>query len=125
MVDQSNYEFYTFDAKYVDPSAAKLVVPAELDSDIQQKVMKLSIDAYQALRCEDYARVDLFLSEQGQVFVNEINTIPGFTNSSMFPKMWENMGISYTDLITRILEMAVNRHTKQNELSREFASKLD
>jgi D-alanine-D-alanine ligase len=76
------------------------------------------------LCCEDFARVDLFLTSEGEVFVNEINTIPGFTNSSMFPMMWKERGISFTDLITKLIGLAEERFKLSQRADRGFSSSL-
>jgi D-alanine-D-alanine ligase len=124
IIISSNYEFYTFDAKYVDGAAVSIDVPARLDPSIAEKIREVSIKAYQALGCEDFSRVDLFLTKTGAVYVNEINTIPGFTNSSMFPMMWKERGISFTDLITRLAELAEERYKKSKRIERDFQSAL-
>ncbi|MBM3176507.1 MAG: D-alanine--D-alanine ligase [Bacteroidetes bacterium] len=117
------YEFYSFDAKYVDPDAVKIQVPASLEAPVAEKIRDASIKAFQALRCQDFARVDLFYSEKG-IFINEINTIPGFTNSSMYPMMWKERGIGFSDLITRLIRIAQQRTTEQGMLNRDFQSSL-
>lgn len=114
------YDFYTYEAKYLDPEAAKLEIPANVDEDISKKIQALSIKSYQALKCEDFARVDLFLKENGDIMINEINTIPGFTNSSMFPMMWKERGISFTNLITKLIEMALKRFERSQHISNQF-----
>lgn len=124
IVISKEYEFYTFDAKYVDAEAVKIEVPAVLDKDTIKKIREASVQAYQALYCEDFARVDLFLTKKGKVYVNEINTIPGFTNSSMFPMMWKERGISFTDLISKLLNLAFERYTVNKRIEREFQSSL-
>lgn len=111
IVMMKSYDFYTYTAKYLDEDAITIKLPAEVDETTTQKIRKISIDAYKACRCEDFARVDLFLKENGEILVNEINTIPGFTSASMFPMMWQHMGLTYTELITRLISMCVNRHT--------------
>ena len=116
------YEFYTYDAKYEDPDAVEIKIPAMLDPAVEKKIMELSLSAYKALRCEDYARVDLFLDEHNKVFINEINTIPGFTNSSMFPSLWGQHGISYQDLITRIIDLALERFAHRISLNRDYSA---
>lgn len=121
---RGDYEFYTFDAKYVDPDAVTIAVPADLDKSTREMIRKLSIKAFEALHCRDYARVDLFLTKTGKVFINEINTIPGFTNASMFPMMWKERGVSFTQLITRLIALALERHTEQNKLERNFKSAI-
>jgi D-alanine-D-alanine ligase len=124
IIISKKYEFYTFDAKYVDGDAVSIDVPAELDSVSQEKIRSLSLQAYQALACEDFARVDLFLTKEGDVFVNEINTIPGFTNSSMFPMMWKERGVSFTELISQLIAMALERYQKSKRAERGFESSL-
>ena len=120
----SKYEFYSFDAKYVDGDAVKIDVPAKLDQESIEKIREVSVKAFQALHGEDFARVDLFLRNDGKVFVNEINTIPGFTDSSMFPVMWKERGISFSDLITTIIGFALDRFEKTKRIERDFQSGL-
>ncbi len=124
IIISKEYEFYTFDAKYVDGKAVSIEVPAKLEAAIQEKIRTLSLQAYQALACEDFARVDLFLTKEGDVYVNEINTIPGFTNSSMFPMMWKERGISFTELISQLIELAMERYQKSKRAERGFESAL-
>lgn len=124
IVISSRYEFYTFDAKYVDGDAVQIEVPARLDNEVAEEIRQLSLKAYHALHCEDFARVDLFLANSGGVYVNEINTIPGFTNSSMYPMMWKERGISFTDLITRLIELATERFARSQRIERNFQSSL-
>lgn len=119
-----SYEFYTFDAKYVDGEAVSIEVPAKLESAESEKIQDISIRAYQALGCEDFSRVDLFLTSEGKIYVNEINTIPGFTNSSMFPMMWKERGISFTYLITRLAELADERNQKSKRIDHHYQSSL-
>ncbi len=125
IIISSKYEFYTFDAKYVDGAAVAIDVPAKMDSDVAEKIRSISIRAYQALGCEDFSRVDLFLTEKGEVYVNEINTIPGFTNSSMFPMMWKERGISFTELITQLAQLATQRYEKSKRIVRDYQSALN
>ncbi len=124
IVISKEYEFYTFDAKYVDPNAVAIDVVAKLPKTIAEKIRKASIQAYEALHCEDFARVDLFLDKKGNIYINEINTIPGFTNSSMYPMMWKEQGISFPDLITKLLELAAERYDRSKRVEREFKSSL-
>lgn len=119
-----NYEFYTFDAKYVDGEAVKIDVPAELDEPTRQLIRDISVSAYQQLQCEDFARVDLFLDQNGNVYVNEINTIPGFTNSSMYPMMWKERGVSFTELITKLIELGKERFEGAKRIEKDFQSSL-
>jgi D-alanine-D-alanine ligase len=76
------------------------------------------------LHCEDFSRVDLFLTKKGKIYVNEINTIPGFTNSSMFPMMWKERGISFTDLISKLINLAYERYTANKRIDYDFQSSL-
>ena len=124
VVINDKYEFYTFDAKYVDPEAVRIDVPAKLEAKTAEKVRDICSRAYKALCCEDFSRVDLFLTEEGKVYINEINTIPGFTNSSMFPMMWKERGIGFTELITRLLDLSQERYNWGKRIEREFNSSL-
>lgn len=124
IVISKKYEFYTFDAKYVDPDAVKIDVPAKLAKTIASKIRNVSIKAYEALHCEDFSRIDLFLDKKGNIYINEINTIPGFTNSSMYPMMWKERGISFADLITRLLNLAQERYDRSKRIERDFQSAL-
>lgn len=114
-----DYDFYTYTAKYLDQDAIRINLPAELDDATTARIRQVSMDAYKALRCEDFARVDIFLTDAGEVLVNEINTIPGFTNASMFPMMWQHMGMTYPELITELIGMCLIRHeeAKNHETS--------
>ncbi len=124
IIISSNYEFYTFDAKYVDGAAVTIQVPAKLDPTAVQKIRDYSVKAFQTLACEDFARVDLFLTASGEVFINEINTIPGFTNSSMFPMMWKERGLSFTELISKLITLAQERHQGSHRIERDYQSSL-
>lgn len=117
---KKDYDFYTYDAKYKDPDAIEMVVPAPLPESIQRRVRDLSEQAYKVLRCQDYARVDVFVSKEEKVYVNEINTIPGFTSASMFPVMWENMGLEYPDLITHLINLALERELMAGSPERTY-----
>ena len=118
------YEFYTFEAKYVDGEAVRIDVPANLPKESAEKIRQVSLSAYRALHCEDFARVDLFLTADGRIYVNEINSIPGFTNSSMYPMMWKERGIDFTSLITRLINLAFERHLQSLGIERDFQSSL-
>lgn len=105
-----NSEFYAYDTKYIDDVGAKVVVPAAIDPAVNEKIRQTAIGAYQALGCSGMARVDVFLTAENEVIINEINTLPGFTNISMYPKLWQASGLDYTSLITRLIELALERH---------------
>lgn len=103
------HDFYTYEAKYFDSEAADLIWPADMPQDATQEAQQLAADVFAALSCEGLARVDLFYTTQGELVVNEVNTMPGFTPISMYPLMWERSGLSYTDLITELITLAMNR----------------
>lgn len=124
IVISKKYEFYTFDAKYVDAEAVAIKVPAKLDKKSIKLIREVSLKAYRALHCEDFSRVDLFLTKRGKIYVNEINTIPGFTNSSMYPMMWKERGISFPGLITRLLTLAADRYAANKRVEHDFQSSL-
>ncbi len=118
------HDFYSFDAKYVDDKGAKLEMPAKVSEEIISIIRQTVIKAYKTLKCEDYSRVDFFLTDSGQVIINEINTIPGFTSISMFPQLWKLSGINYRDLVSRLIEEALEKHSRNERLKRIFESKL-
>jgi D-alanine-D-alanine ligase len=103
--------FYSYDAKYIDADGAKFEIPAQLSDELVAKIQQLSIKTFQVLCCEGMARVDMFLTKENEILVNEINTIPGFTKISMYPKMWEVSGLPYKELVTKLLKLAIERHT--------------
>lgn len=109
-------EFYDYEAKYLDESST-VVIPAELNDGQVREVQRLAIAAFQAVDCAGMARVDFFLSRaSGEIFLNEVNTIPGFTTISMYPKMWEATGVSYSELIDRLIALALERHAEKQQL---------
>jgi len=110
------YEFYSYKAKYLDDKGAALEIPAKLDDQTVRRVQELSVKVFRTLCCEGLARVDFFLRGTSELIVNEINTMPGFTRISMYPKLWEASGIGYTELITRLIELAVSRFEKERQL---------
>jgi D-alanine-D-alanine ligase len=104
------HEFYDFEAKYIEEGSV-LRIPAPIPDEISEEIRRLAIEAFRAIDCAGMARVDFFYDEgTGGVFVNEINTIPGFTPISMYPKLWEATGIPYEKLIDRLIELALERH---------------
>lgn len=109
-------EFYSYESKYIDDEGADLEAPANLSKELTKEVQDVSIKAFQALQCEGLARVDFFLTDDEKLYVNEINTLPGFTQISMYPKLWEVSGVAYSDLITRLIELAIERHEKDDLL---------
>ena len=113
---QGGHDFYSYDAKYIDEQGAQLHIPADLEPRTAQRVRDLSIRTFEVLDCAGMARVDSFVTDSGEIFVNEINTLPGFTNISMYTKLWEATGLSQTDLIDELIRLAVERHAGEAEL---------
>jgi D-alanine-D-alanine ligase len=110
-------EFYDYNAKY-ESEGSQLLIPARLDDATMLQVRGLAVRAFQALECEGLARVDFLVDgETGAIFLNEINTMPGFTRISMYPKLWEASGIAYPDLVHRLLELALARYVERQENS--------
>jgi D-alanine-D-alanine ligase len=111
------HEFYSYEAKYLDPNGAELVVPARLDEAQTREVQRLSLRVFEVLELEGLARVDFFLDrETGEWFVNEVNTLPGFTEVSMYARMWQHSGLSYRDLVTKLIELALKRFEDRRAL---------
>src|SRR5437867_7386704 len=113
-------EFYDYDAKYVDDNS-RLLVPAPLSDAAVQEAQQLAVAAFKALECSGMARVDLFLERpNGKFYVNEINTLPGFTSISMYPKLWDASGIPYPQLIDRLITLAIERHSEKSKLRTRY-----
>ena len=101
--------FYDYDAKYAADSDARVDVPARLDAETTRRIRAMAVDAFKVLGCRDLARVDFFLGAQGELFVNEVNTLPGFTSISLFPRMFEATGIAIEDQVRRLVDLALAR----------------
>ncbi|HEV7702556.1 MAG TPA: D-alanine--D-alanine ligase family protein [Candidatus Paceibacterota bacterium] len=112
-------EFYSYDAKYSDTESV-VKIPAKINLGTRQTIQKLAIQTFQALNCEGLARVDFFLKKNGKILINEINTMPGFTNISMYPKMWEASGIPQEKLMDRLIALAIERFDKEKKLKTTF-----
>jgi D-alanine-D-alanine ligase len=108
--------FYSYDAKYIDVDGARLEIPANLGEDQRQAIKKIALDAYAALGCSGMGRVDLFLTSEGDIFVNEINAIPGFTAISMYPQLLAASGITASELVTQLIDLALRRHRRRAAL---------
>jgi D-alanine-D-alanine ligase len=109
--------FYSYEAKYLDPAGATPRIPADLQPEMVDRVRRLSVEAFRALDLAGMARVDFFLDDRnGTLYLNEVNTIPGFTAISMYPKMWEATGVSYPELLGRLLTLAIERHEQKQRL---------
>jgi D-alanine-D-alanine ligase len=107
------HEFYTYDAKYNDENGAIFKLPAEINETLTRDLTRMVEKIFASLDLEGYARIDLFLDrENGAFYLNEVNTLPGFTSISMFPKLFELSGIPYTDLLTKLIELALLRYQK-------------
>lgn len=104
-----NHEFYSYDAKYVDPNGAELLIPADIPTDVAGDIQKIAKHAFKILECTGMCRIDFFYSEDGLIYLNEINTIPGFTKSSMYSKLWEYSGLSFSELLDKLINLALVR----------------
>jgi D-alanine-D-alanine ligase len=115
-------DFYSYDAKYID-DGARLEIPANIAADELRRAQSLALRAFEVLECEGMARVDMFLKEDGTLLINEINTIPGFTAISMYPKLWTASGVSATQLVTQLIELALQRGERRSAIRRSIALK--
>lgn len=108
-------DFYSYDAKYHDPNGATPVIPANLPGPVMEKIRSLALEAFRVTGCEGMARVDFFVSEAGKIFINELNTIPGFTEISMYPKLWQASGLTYSELIDQLLTLGLKRFERDRQ----------
>lgn len=109
-------EWYTFENKYVDDDGAGLEIPAKLTEDEAKRATSIAINSYINLECSGLTRVDMFLKANGEIIVNEVNTLPGFTKISMYPKLWSYSGIEYQELITKLIHFAIEKFEAENRL---------
>ena len=113
-------EFYSYESKYVDGTSG-LLIPAPLPAGLDGKIRQMAVSAYKAIDCAGMARVDFFLEKTtGEIYLNELNTIPGFTSISMYPKLWEATGLSYAGLVDRLVALALERKADRNRTERRF-----
>jgi D-alanine-D-alanine ligase len=113
-------EFYSYESKYVDGTSG-LLIPAPLPAETAEKIRRMAVQAYSAIDCAGMARVDFFLEKTtGEVYLNELNTIPGFTNISMYPKLWEATGLPYAKLVDRLVDLAVERKVDRDQTEHRF-----
>ena len=106
-----NHEFYSYEAKYIDPNGATMKIPVDIDVNLAGRIRKTAVQGYMALACSSLARVDFFLDKKtNEFYLNEINTLPGFTSISMYPKLWEATGLKYSDLLDKLIALALERH---------------
>ena len=113
-------DYYSYEAKYIDPKGASTKAPAKLPKKIIEEIQQIAIEAFKVMRCSGMARVDFFLVDDKNILVNELNTIPGFTNISMYPTMWEASGLTYSDLLDKLIELAMERFHNQQSLMRIY-----
>ncbi len=109
-------EFYSYEAKYFDGGKSKICIPASIPDEIAEEIREIALDAYRVLDCCGFARIDFFLEKAtNKIYLNEINTIPGFTKFSMFPLLWEAAGVSYSELVEKIIQFGLERFAERRE----------
>lgn len=114
------HEFYSYESKYIDPDGAELLIPAPIDGGAADEIRGAAVRGYRLLCCSGMARVDFFLDRQcGKFYLNEVNTLPGFTGISMYPRLWEHSGLPYPALIDRLIDLAFERHRARAEVRTE------
>lgn len=113
-------EFYSYRAKYLDEHGALLRIPAPLAPELSERIRAMAVEAFRVLECEGMARVDFFVRPDLEPVVNEINTLPGFTRISMYPKLWEATGLPYAQLLDRLIDLAIERHRRESALQRSM-----
>ena len=120
------HEFYSYEAKYMDENGAKLSIPALNITESQStQIRDMALKAFQVLECRGLARVDFFLDKvTGKIYLNEINTIPGFTSISMYPKLWEASGLPYSQLLNQLIDLALEKHQEKNSLKTTYESEI-
>ncbi len=119
---QPSREFYSYESKYVDGSSG-LLIPAPLSSELTASIREMAVRAYKAIDCAGMARVDFFVEKDTQqVYLNEVNTIPGFTQISMYPKLWEASGLPYKELVDRLIELALERQVQRDQTIHDYRS---
>ena len=112
-------EFYSYEAKYIDEDGATLKIPADLPADVAERIQEMAVRTFKVLCCEGMARVDFFLRNDTEVIVNELNSIPGFTRISMYPRLWQASGMSYKELIDRLIHLALERFEQGSRTAQE------
>jgi len=109
------HDFYDYEAKYLDEHGAELVIPADLPEDVLEELQRMAIAAFRAIDACGMARIDFFLAADDRLFLNEVNTIPGFTSISMYPRLWEASGLPYPQLVDRLIELAIERRETERK----------
>ncbi len=115
-----SHDFYSYEAKYIDEHGATLIIPAKLSKNVIKKIQDLSVKAFKVLDTEGLGRVDLFLKNNGEIVLNEINTMPGFTVISMYARLWQASGLSYDKLIDNLIQLAISRFKKEQKLKTTY-----
>lgn len=119
VIHSKKYEFYSYTAKYIDEDGAELIIPANISKNTTKKIQELAIKVFKVLNCEGMARVDFFLSKN-KIIVNELNSLPGFTKISMYPKLWEATGVPYARLLDILISLAIEKKKHKDRLKRTF-----
>jgi D-alanine-D-alanine ligase len=118
-------DFYSYEAKYIDDRST-LVIPAPIPFEVSQNVRELAVQAYRAIDCAGMARVDFLLDrDTGELFLNEVNTIPGFTKISMYPKLWEASGLAFPELVDRLIELSLERRAERDRTEWRYQRGVD
>jgi len=113
-------DYYSYDAKYTKKDGADILIPADIEKEKSGEIRRLAIQVYKVLECEGLARVDFFLKKDGTILVNEVNTIPGFTSISMYPKLWEESGMEYSKIIDKLVELAFDKFYEEKVVSLNY-----
>jgi len=113
-------DFYSYETKYVNESGTKLNIPAKINETTKKKIQKIALKTFKTLSCNGLGRVDSFLKENGEIIVNEINTLPGFTQKSMYPKLWEASNLNYSNLIDKLIELALEKFQEDKKLKTNY-----
>lgn len=123
VITNTKHKFYSYEAKYFDPNGAILEIPAKISKNLEKKIQDLAIRTFRILELEGMSRIDFFVKKNGQLLINEVNTIPGFTNISMYPTLWGHSGIPYNLLIDKLIEFAIERFKKEKKLQTTYIKK--
>lgn len=118
----THHEFYSYEAKYLDPNGASVITPTDLSKEVVKRVQELAIAAFNVLHCASMARIDFFVNDE-TVLINEVNTIPGFTNISLYPKNWEVSGLAYSELLDNLIQLALARYQQKNKFLNFYFTK--
>ena len=111
------HEFYDYEAKYLTSNESEVIIPARIDASEMNQIKEYAVRAFKAIGGTGLSRVDFFVTKDSKIYINEINTMPGFTNISMYPKLWDNMGLSYENLISKLIDLGFDNYNKRKELS--------